>query len=313
MARKRRTRFAVQQRQSSQQRLIDQALSSDIKQTPADAELLEVAAMQGLMPKPAPPGPEGFTGDFRSMIARYLYEQRLGMRATFRDYTAFGIGVPAYQESQLCRVEVPPWLATDWTITLSPPGSKGNAQGDVFPLDQLDLYAEIEWGTSGGKAKVQIDWGRGARFSIPAASISILAVLPGTTAIGGGPFGYPMTVTAQIVPGTAVSKPMALTRTVYMGRLTSGTETAVHPIPAFAKLMRMTNQTGHGRSIDVTWYMNGGTFAYGEYGIITGAADRSDGDFIDWQPVPRYATGFSMTAVGIGNVEYANAVFALEL
>lgn len=255
-----------------------------ITKSPADPELAELQRLTGLTGPQRPPGREPFTGDFRTQLTRYLYQQRMGTAGIFRANPGVGL-----EERQfLARVEVPDHMATQWTITLSP-GSYGTEEQveGVFPDDILRAYAAVEFGVAGQRATVEVDWRQGARFEIAGSSISLEAVFPGVT-LPGAPQGWPIKLSGSIVPGRCPT-PMPVTRTVYYELIDIDSATTL-PVPRFARRVRVQRAPVVATdTYRLLWRRGDGTglLQHIEY---ANSGTRIHGDYIDWLPVPPAAT-----------------------
>lgn len=274
---------------------------------PVDRELEEIAKLQGGTRPETPPGALPFSGDFRTELTRYLFKQRMGVRGVFRANPGAG-----FEERQfLPRVEVPDHMATSWVVTWSPPsrGTEEQVEG-VFPDDILDTYAVIEFGVAGQKATLEVDWRQGGRVEVSGSSVSVEAVFPGVT-IPSAPQGWPVTLSASIVPGTCPT-PMMVTRTVRYGSIDAAASTVL-PVPPFAR--RVYFQRDFGASTNpwvVTWARGDGTVLMQEtdYPAI---ASRLYGDVMQPLIVPPRATFCRITNTSSGPQTQWLAIYELQV
>ncbi len=189
---------------------------------------------------PRAPSGLGFQDELRS----YLREAKMGVRAQF-DYWDT---VP--QMRQLARVDVPPHLATHWTVTLGPPNRAGE---DAASADVLRLHALVTVGVAGQRTVAEVDWRQGGRFEVAGSSVSVQAVLPGVVLVNA--HGYPLRVSASIVPGRGSVLPP--TRTVWYGDIPA-IGSVFAPVPSCARQVFFARQASAAYPWHAAFYRNGG-------------------------------------------------------
>jgi len=149
--------------------------------------------------------------------------------------------------TQLCRVDVPMWMAGGWVLTVGPPPSKGKAPlqelpDGLWPVDTLDSYVEITFGHGSAVHTVQVDIGRGLRICLYASTVSVEVVQP-PNLTGGFVFGYPYRLPGSLVRGE-LGDGNHCHRTVVVADIPVSSTSDVYPVPPFARNVRLLANQG---------------------------------------------------------------------
>jgi hypothetical protein len=109
--------------------------------------------------------------------------------------------------------------------------NQGNFPGTLSPVQWPPFEAIVEWGVGGASARASVDFVNGATISTLAASwIRVHAIVPKNTPVTGTSAAY--VLYAFVGPGPAVG---SARKTVWVGNLLAGAESAAFPVPRFAR------------------------------------------------------------------------------
>ncbi len=107
----------------------------------------------------------------------------------------------------------------------------GNFPGTASPVAWPPFEAVVEWGVGGASARVSVDFLNGATIpNLSASWIRVHAVVPKNSQVTGTSAAYVLYAFVGPGPGTGSAQ-----RTIWVGPLTAGAESAASPIPRLAR------------------------------------------------------------------------------
>lgn len=214
--------------------------------------------------------------------------------------------------------------AVAWSITLDKLGS-----GLDWIADTPGAVAYVRWGVGGATHEAYVDWRRGTRFTLFAATVEIDVMLLNPSDWGSGLAlanlrGWPCTFRASMVPtASAVPHGCPPTMTVAVPTVVGEEgESDYITIPPFARRMlaRGYNNFGNAPNYQVYWYTGFpgtvGPFVCREVVLAVNTFDRQHGSHAEngiWE-VPMEATMVRLQNMNAGgDWTYPRAIFELAL
>lgn len=164
--------------------------------------------------------------------------------------------------TQLCRVDVPMWMAGGWVVTVGPPPNMGRAPEEgippgMWPVDVTDSYAVITFGHGSAVHRVEVDIGRGFRIGLWGSSVDVRIVQP-PDPISAWVFGYPYRLPGSIVRGE-LGAANHCRKSVFVADVGTASTSDPHAIPAFARQVSLMATMVAGSTPYLYFYDRAGT------------------------------------------------------
>jgi len=167
------------------------------------------------------------------------------------------------QRTQLCRVDVPMWMAGGWVVTIGPQPLKSKnplqeLPGGQWPADTWQTYAEIKFGHGSATHLVEVDVGpRGQRIGVFGSTVEVTLVQP-PNATGAFVFGYPYRLPGSIVRGE-LGAGNHCQRTIPIGDVAASSLSGLIAIPPFARNVTFQAEWNQAQLLQVRFYRAAGS------------------------------------------------------
>lgn len=145
------------------------------------------------------------------------------------------------------RVQVEEFAELSISVETDPAATITNSEvsstdfpGDVAPMTWPPLEAVIEWGVKGAQARAVVDYVNGVVINVTASFVNVRAMISQGEEAGVEGTSAAYLVGAFIGPGWA--KQTSARRTVFIGAVGAGVESAVFAVPKFASRVLVVSQ-----------------------------------------------------------------------